>query len=334
MKLAVNGRMDAEHLAFARQLGVTDVVNGVPDCDLSKGYYDFHDLSLQKAHLEDAGLTWSVLEGVPPEWCDKIKLGLPGRDEQIDNWCRTLENMGAVGIPVLGYFFSLRNVGGNYGLRTSKSTPSRGGAVVTRFDYEQIRGARQDYWYPPIPPDLERSDEDMWSNVAYFLEAVIPAAEKAGVRMSLHPDDPPISPIAGIARIFRSHEALARLVDIVPSACNGLGFCQGTISEMPGNVLDAIRYFGGRDKINYVHFRFVSGPVPAFSETFIDQGHVDPMESLLAYDEAGVDCPMIDDHVPRLATDPEGRHNTSRAYALGYMKALLDNVGRCREGEV
>ena len=332
MKLAVNGRMDAEHLAFARQLGVTDVVNGVPDCDLSRGYYDFHDLSLQKARIEDAGLSWSVLEGVPPEWCDKIKLGLPGRDEQIDNWCRTLENMGAVGIPVLGYFFSLRNVGGNYGLRTSKSTPSRGGAIVTRFDYEQIRGARQDYWYPPVPRDLERSDEDMWSNVAYFLEAVIPAAEQAGVRMSLHPDDPPISPIAGIARVFRSHEALARLVDLVHSDCNGLGFCQGTISEMPGDVLEAIRYFGSRDKINYVHFRFVSGPVPAFSETFIDQGHVDPMASLLAYEEAGVDCPMIDDHVPRLATDLEGRHNASRAYALGYMKALLDNVGRCREG--
>lgn len=332
MKLAVNGRMDAEHLAFARQLGVTDVVNGVPDCDLSRGYYDFHDLSLQKARIEDAGLSWSVLEGVPPEWCDKIKLGLPGRDEQIDNWRRTLENMGAVGIPVLGYFFSLRNVGGNYGLRTSKSTPSRGGAVVTRFDYEQIRGASQDYWYPPVPRDLERSDEDMWSNVAYFLEAVIPAAERAGVRMSLHPDDPPVSPIAGIARVFRSHEALARLVDLVPSDCNGLGFCQGTISEMQGDVLDAIRYFGSRDKINYVHFRFVSGPVPAFSETFIDQGHVDPMASLVAYEEAGVDCPMIDDHVPRLATDPEERHNTSRAYALGYMKALLDNVGRCREG--
>ena len=159
MKLAVNGRMDAEHLAFARQLGVTDMVNGLPDCDLAKGYYDFHDLSLQKARIEDAGLTWSVLEGVPPEWCDKIKLGLAGRDEQIDNWCRTLENVGAVGIPVLGYFFCLRNVGGNYGLRTSKSTLSRGGAVVTSFDYERIRGARQDYWYPahsPGPRTLRR----------------------------------------------------------------------------------------------------------------------------------------------------------------------------------
>ena len=173
----------------------------------------------------------------------------------------------------------------------------------------------------------------MWSNVAYFLEAVMPAAEQAGVRMSLHPDDPPISPIAGIARVFRSHEALARLVDLVPSDCNGLGFCQGTISEMPGNVLDAIRYFGSRDKINYVHFRFVSGPVPAFSETFIDQGHVDPMESLLAYDEAGVDCPMIDDHVPRLATDPEGQHNTSRALCAGLHEGAVGQrrtmPGRC-----
>lgn len=332
MKLAVNGRMDPEHLDFARQLGVTDVVNGVPDCDLAKGYYDFHDLTLQKSRIEDAGLTWSVLEGVPPEWCDNIKLGLPGRDEQIENWCRTVENMGAVGIPVLGYFFSLRNVGGNYGLRTSKSTRSRGGAIVTSFDYEQVKGARQDYWYPPIPHDLELSDEDMWNNITYFLKAVIPVAEKAGVRMSLHPDDPPVSPIGGIARVFRSHEALKRLVDIVPSEYNGLGFCQGTVSEMPGDALDAIRYFGKRGKINYVHFRFVSHPVPAFSETFIDQGRVDPMESLLAYEEAGVDCPMIDDHVPRLVLDPDGRHQTSRAYALGYMKALLDNVGRIGNG--
>ena len=328
MKLAINGNMDASHLAFARQLGVTDVVNGVPGCDRTRGYYNFHDLSLQKAHIEEGGLTWSVLEGVPPEWCDKIKLGLPGRDEQIDNWCKTLVNMGSAEIPVLGYFFSLRSVGGNYGLRTSKSTRSRGGAVVTSFDYEKIKGARQDYWYPPIPPDLERSDDEMWDNLSYFLKAVIPVAQRAGVRMALHPDDPPISPIAGVARIFRSHEALKRSVDIVQSDYSGLAFCQGTISEMHGNVVDAIRYFGSRKKIFYVHFRFVSGPVPAFSETFIDAGHVDPMETMLAYRKSGVDCPMIDDHVPQLAIDRNGQHYTSRAYAMGYMKSLLDSVNR------
>ena len=175
---------------------------------------------------------------------------------------------------------------------------------------------------------MVRTDEDMWDNVTYFLEAVIPVAEQAGVRMGLHPDDPPISPIGGIARVFRSHEALKQLVDRVPSDCNGLAFCQGTISEMPGNVLDAIRHFGSRDQIRYVHFRFVSGTVPAFEETFIDAGHVDPMEAMLAYREAGFDGPMIDDHVPHLPFDGDGPQQRSHAFALGYMKALMDHVGR------
>ncbi len=326
MKLGFSGNTDPKVMALARQLGATDLVSGFREYDLEKGYYDFHDLSLRKARIEDAGLTWSILEGIPAEWSDKIKLGLPGRDEQIENWCKTLRCMGAAGIPRLGYFFSLRNVGGNYGLRTSKSTLSRGGAVVTSFDYEKIKGARQDYWYPPIPADLELSDEQIWDNFNYFLEAVIPVAEEAGVRMGLHPDDPPISPIGGIARIFRSHDALKRVIEIVPSPSNGLGFCQGTISEMPGNVHDAIRYFGSRERILYVHYRFVSGTVPAFSETFIDQGHVDPMEAMRAYQEVGFDGPMVEDHVPEIAIDHDTVKFTSRAYALGYMKALMDNV--------
>ena len=326
MKLGFKGNTDPKVLAFARQLGATDFITTFREFDLERGYYDFHDLSLRKARIEDAGLKWTILEGIPAEWCDKIKLGLPGRDEQIENWCKTLRSMGAVGIPGLVYPFSLRCVGGNYGLRTSTSTLSRGGAVVTSFDYEKIKGARQDYWDPPVPDDLELSDEQMWDNFSYFLKVVVPIAEEAGVRMGLHPDDPPISPIGGIARIFRSHNALKRAMEIVPSESNCLGFCQGTISEMPGNVLDAIRYFGSRNKILYVHYRFVSGTVPAFSETFIDQGHIDPMESMRAYQEVGFDGPMVEDHVPELAIDHESIKYTSRAYALGYMKALMDNV--------
>lgn len=326
MRLAINGRLDDTLVTFARQLGITEVVNGIGNILLEKGYYDFHTLALQKERIEDAGLSWSVLESIPPEWCDKIKLGVPGRDQQIDNWCKTLRNMGKVGIPVLGYFFGLKNVAGNYGLRTSKSTRGRGGAIVTSFDYEKVKGATQDYWYPSVEEGLEVSDEQMWDNITYFLKAVIPVAEEAGVRMALHPDDPPISPIGGVARIFRSHEALQRLIEIVPSDCNGLAFCQGTISEMPGDVLDAIRYFGTRDKIRYVHFRFVTGPVPAFSETFIDGGHVNPLEAMRAYKEIGFDGPLIDDHVPHMDVDGEGPQYCSRAFAIGYMKALLDTV--------
>ena len=127
----------------------------------------------------------------------------------------------------------------------------------------------------PIAEAGEITDEQMWDNFTYFIKAVIPVAEQAGVKMGLHPDDPPISPIAGIARIMRSYKALKRLTEIVPSDYNGLEFCQGTVSEMPENVLDAIRYFGSRKKIFYDHFRNVNGPVPTFAETFIDEGHVD-----------------------------------------------------------
>ena len=326
MKLAISGRMDDETLAFGKQLGATDVVGGSSELPKDRGYFHFNDLLWQRQKIEAAGLRWAALEGVPAEWSDKIKLGLPGKDEQIENWCKTLRSMGEVGIPVLGYFFSLRSRPGNLGLRTSKSTQSRGGALVTSFDYELIKGAKGDYWDPPVTHAEEITDDEMWANHKYFLEAVIPVAEEAGVKMGLHPDDPPISPIAGVARIFRNHEALKRHIETVPSDYNGLGFCHGTISTMEGgDVKDAIRYFGERKKIFYVHFRCVSGTVPAFEETFIDEGHTDVRASIDVFKEVGFDGAMIDDHVPTLAVDTEDRH-AAHAYALGYMKSLLDAV--------
>lgn len=323
MKLAISGAMDDETLTFGRQLGATDVVGGTHELPKDRGYFDFNDLMWQRQKIENAGLRWAALEGVPAEWCDKIKLGLPGRDEQIENWCKSLRNMGAVGIPVLGYFFSLRSRPSNLGLRTSKSTLGRGGAVVTSFDYELIKGAKGDYWDPPVTHVDEVTDGEIWAAHEYFLKAVIPVAEEAGVKMGLHPDDPPISPIAGVARVFRNHEALKRHTEIVPSDYNGLGFCHGTISEMEGDVKDAIKYFGERKKIYYVHFRSVSGRVPAFSETFIDEGHADVRESMKVFKEVGFDGAMIDDHVPKLVVDTEKSH-AAHAYAMGYMKSLLD----------
>ena len=326
MKLAMSARLDDDSLTLARQLGATHVDGGGQSLNFSnRGYYEFQDLLLLRQRIEDAGLKWAVLGGIPQDWSHKIKLGLPGRDEQIENWCRTLRNLGAAGVPVLGYFFSLRCRDGNYGLRTSKSTRGRGGAIVPSFDYDLVQGAPQDYWEPTVSENVVASEEEMWDNLTYFLKAVIPVAEEAGVKMALHPDDPPISPIAGVARIMRSHEALKRFIEIVPSDHNGLWFCQGTISEMPGNVIDAIRYFGSRKKIFYVHFRNVTGTVPAFSETFIDEGHVNALEAMFAYKEVGYEGALMYDHVPVLDTNDEKNH-ASIAFAVGYMRALLDVV--------
>jgi mannonate dehydratase len=320
MRLAISGPATDEVLAFGRQIGATDYVGGDAGLSRERGYYGFQELMIVRNRVEDAGLKWTV-SGIPEEWTNKIKLGLPGRDEQITSWCKTIENMGAAGVPVICYFFSLRSSIGHYGLRTSRSTPGRGGAKVTSFDHDQIRSATQDFWDPPVARSLEVTDQQVWDNVTWFLERVIPVAEDAGVKLALHPDDPPVSPIGGVARVFRDHAALRRVVDIVPSDSNGLTFCQGTISEMPEDVFDAIRYFGTRNKIHHVHFRNVTGTVPTFSETFIDEGHVDMVKAMKAYRDTGFDGPMVEDHVPEMAGGPD--QWPAKAFALGYMKAVM-----------
>jgi len=253
-------------------------------------------------------------------------LGLPGRDEQIDNWCKTLRNMGAAGIPILGYHFVPLFV-----WRTSLNMGGRGGAHVTSFDMELAKNAPLmatpfplvDTSLLPLSAYHPISDEEMWENFTYFLKAVIPVAEEAGVKMALHPDDPPVPSLGGVARIMRSVEAFKRVIETVPSDYNGLLFCQGCFSEMGTNVIEAIRYFGSRKKIFYVHFRDVRGTADNFAETFIDEGQTDMFEAMKTYKEVGFDGPMIVDHTPRVVDDTTWGHR-GRAYAMGYIKALID----------
>ena len=311
-----NGATD-EELIIARQFGAVDAVGG-PDCIPSdKGYFDFHELVVFKQRVEDFGLRLAALENVPWDWNDKIKLGLPGRDEQIENYQRSIKNAGSAGIPILGYNFR-PPVSGNYGVRTSKSALGRGGAQQTSFDYDLIRNEPAGEWG-------EITASEMWNNLEYFLKAVIPIAEESGVTMALHPDDPPASQIGGVTRILNSHDGLKHLIDLVPSDSNALDFCQGSVSVMEGDVHDAIRYFGSRGKIAYVHFRNVTARFPKFAETFIDEGYVDMAAAMAVYKEAGFDGPVIEDHVPVVAGD-DPKKLRSHAFAMGYTKALIDSV--------
>ena len=320
----MSGEPTDEILALGRQIGATEFVGG-PGLPIERGYYRYQDLMLLRNRVQDAGLRYDVT-GMPEEWSYKIKLGLPGRDEQIDSWRRSIENLGAAGFGSIVYFFSLRSSIGHYGLRTSRATPGRGGAKVTTFDYDLIKDANEDFWEAPLDRGVRVTDQQVWDNITYFLEAVIPTAEAAGVKLALHPDDPPISPIAGVARVFRSHAALKRLLDIVPSESNCLTFCVGTISAMPEDVFDALRYFGSRNKICLVHFRNVSGPVPKFAETFIDNGLVDMLEAMRLFNDVDYDGPFVYDHVPEMVGDSE-RQEQAVAFALGYMKGLMKAVG-------
>lgn len=306
---------DDEGIQFAAQLGVKNIRVNMPDLP-GDGFWDFMDLLRMRTRVEAAGLKLFAIENVPRHFDDKTRLGLPGRDEQIENYCKTIRNMGRAGIHILGYYFGVLT-----SQRTECSPTGRGGAWVDKYDHELVKRA-------PVGEPGEISEETMWANYAYFLKAVIPVAEQEGVVLALHPDDPPVPSIGGQARIFCSTDAWKRAIEMVPSPSNCLDFCQGTVSEWcetAEQVYEAIRYFGSRGKIAYVHFRDVRGRVPKFEETFIDEGKVDMLEAMRIYKEVGFEGVMIVDHSPRLVNDTRWAHR-GRAYAIGYMKALMQCV--------
>jgi len=165
----------------------------------------------------------------------------------------------------------------------------------------------------------------MWARLSYFLDAVVPVAEEAGVQLACHPDDPPVDVLRGTARILNSTEALQRLLDAHPSPNSGLNFCQGTMAEAGADIEAAIRSFVGQRRVFVVHFRNIErhdSDHLSFDETFIDEGDVDMIAMLRLYHELGYDGLMDPDHAPVLEGDGQWTRERGYAYALGYMRAV------------
>ncbi len=301
-----------ERLRFIKQLGVEDVVFNTP---LLPGdtHWAFMDLLHLRTQCEDAGLRLFAIENVPIPFYDKVMLGLPGRDEQIGHMAATIRNMGRAGIPILGYHWMPNNV-----WRTSRTTPGRGGAKVTSFDMDLARNA-------PLSHDREYTEDELWANYTYYMKAILPVAEEAGVKLALHPDDPPVASLGGIPRLFRNFEGFKRAMEIGNSPMSGLDFCHGCWSEMGRDTIEPIRYFGERGQIVYVHLRDVQGTANNFRECFINEGQCNTFEVMKTLKEVGFNGIMIPDHVPHLVEDTSWGHR-GRAYAIGYMTALLEQV--------
>ena len=301
-----------ETLHFIKQLGV-DVVHLSRPLLFKEKHYQFMDLLHLRTRCEDAGLILEAIEGVPIGSYDKVMLGLPGRDEEIDHLATTIENIGRAGISIFGYHWMP-----NFVWRTSRTTLGRGNAKFTSFDMELAKNA-------PLSHNRIYTEEAMWANYEYFVRAIVPVAEQAGVKLALHPDDPPIESLGGIARIFRNFDGLKRAMEVIESPVHGLNLCLGCLSEMGTGVIESIRYFGERDKIFYVHFRDVQGAVPRFQECFINEGNIDLFEVVKTLREVGFTGSLLPDHVPQMAGDTPWGHR-GRAYAIGYMTALLERV--------
>jgi mannonate dehydratase len=271
-------------------------------------------LIAEKQRVARYGLNLSVVEGGPPT--TRIILHKDGRDEQIEYWKRCIDAMGKAGIDAVCYDWMPPAQGV---LRTSFDVPSRGGALVSGFrlaDYDNA--ARTD--------EGETTDEQMWDDLEYFLRRVIPAAEGAQVRLAMHPDDPPLSPLQGLARIIGSPAAFDRLFEIAPSEANAMTFCQGCFAEMGVDVPATIRHF--KNRIAFAHFRDVRGSADDFVETFHGDGRTDMLAAMRAYREIGFEGVIRPDHVPLLdgvdrGEADEGYTMLGRLHAVGYMQGLM-----------
>ena len=300
---------------LAQQAGVNLAVGGLPFDTLRAGenLTDLAPLTRMKDTYEEHGFTIEVIEARPP--LNLAKRGLPGRDAEIDATCQLIENLGKLGVPVWCYEWMADF---NW-LRTTLDTPSRGGSVVTSFDRRDL---------PPGEVEAGPVTEDeLWTNLGYFLDRVLPVAEKAGVKLSMHPDDPPLSPIRGVGRIMRSLDNYRRLVEMRPSPMNTITLCQGNFTLMTDDLPAAIRSFG--DHISFVHFRDVRGTPEKFEETWHDAGKTDMLACMKAYRDIGFDGVLRPDHVPTVegdSNDNAGYSAFGRLYAIGYIRGLREAV--------
>lgn len=309
-----------EWLDFALQLGCTGIMIHVPNIPHERGYWEYEDLVGLRARVEAKGLELVSLENTAWEMYEDAMTGGPRCAEQIENYCTTVRNMGRAGIPVLGFCWMPNSV-----WTTTFDKPGRGGALVRAFDLAA---------HVDAPPTHGRlfTEQEMWDNFERFVSAVVPVAEESGVRLALHPDDPPVESLGGIPRIFRDFEGFRRATEeICPSPALGLNFCMGSWSEMgPGVAINAMRYFAARGRIVYVHFRDVKGYVPTFEECFIGDGNIDPVEALTILRDAGFDGYMQDDHVPRMQGDESMWAHRGRAWSTGYIIGMLTALEHSR----
>jgi mannonate dehydratase len=229
-----------------------------------------------------------------------------------------LRHMGAVGIPVWCYEF----MAVHGWLRTSTMIPARGGALVTGYDHRLMqKGGLTDAGVV--------TEQRLWDNYAYFLERVLPVAEEAKVKLALHPDDPPLSPIRGVGRIMRSLVNFDRALALANSPYHGITLCQGNFRLMTDDLPAAIRHFGKQRKIFFAHFRDVRGTPRKFVETFHDDGPTDMLACLKAYHDVGFDGVIRPDHVPTLegdSNDMAGYSTMGRLFAIGYIKGLNESI--------
>jgi len=309
MKLSmIVNPFNERNLQLAAQVGVTDIVLTYPGPGLDS-------LLSAKRLVESCGLRLTHLERKIPHL--QFVHNLPGRDGQIENFKSLIRNMAEAGMKVLCYNW----MPDEDWQRTSCEVIERGGARVTEFNLAEVgRNVTDADGKPPAPSSAGK----LWENLEYFLNEVLPVAEDAGVKLALHPDDPPLPELLGQPRIIISNEAFQRVVKMVPSPSNGVCYCVGSLQPAGVDLLEGIRSLA--DKIFFFHARNVRGTAAHFVETWHDNGEIDMPSVIRTLKEIGYQGTVRPDHAPSMAgesNETPGYEMLGRLYAAGYLRGLM-----------
>jgi mannonate dehydratase len=291
-----------------------------------------HELKTLRREIEDAGLVLAAVENLDPAHWHDILLDGPQRPQQIEKVKTIIRRLGETGVPVLGYNFSLAGVCGRV-----TAPQGRGHAITLGMDgpAEEVPIPNGTIWnmvYDRNAPGGSLptvSHEELWQRLQRFLEDVLPVAERAGVQLAAHPDDPPMPIMRQQPRLVYQPQMYQRLIELAPSASNALELCVGTLAEMTeGNVYDAVDQYSKQGKIAYIHLRNVVGKVPNYRETFIDEGDVDMIHVLSILHRNHFEGVLIPDHTPQMSC-PAPWH-AGMAHSLGFMLAAKAAVESSR----
>jgi mannonate dehydratase len=308
LSMHINPAPDDDQLRFASQLGLQCVYAWVNPDQTSVDY-----LTALRRKVESFGLTLYNVGSMEVGKSDKIHLALPGRDETIEKFKQFVRNLGRAGIYTTTFTWE------STGVWSSQPGESRG-ALARRVDLNEMQQR-------PYTHGRAYSKDEIWANFEYFMRQIIPVAEEAGVRLSLHPNDPPTTTLGGIPCLIHSFDTYQRAFAIANSPNLGMEFCTGCWLEGGdhfGNMLEAIRYFVEQKRIFIVHFRNVTAPLPEFTETFLDNGYMDMYQAMKIFVQTGYDGTMILDHTPEFAGGYALGGGTG--YAIGYMRALIERA--------
>ena len=340
--------LNVDNYRFVNQIGATHIVahltnyfsgsnpeissgdnNGWGICD-KEPIWDIEFLSGLKKEMQEHNLVFEAIENFNPLHWHDILLDGPKKIEQIEGLKRLLQNMGKVGIPIMGYCFSLAGVWG-----WERGQYARGKAESVAL----VEGSRD--FQEPIPDGMiwnmryrvgepnkfvpETNENEVWERLEFFLNQLLPIAEENNVALAAHPNDPPLAVLRRTGRVLKNPSEYDRLIDINKSTSNKIEMCLGSIQEMEENGLEYYLDKYSKDKrIGYIHFRNVNGKVPNYVEAFVDDGDINMVNVIKILKRNNYDGVIIPDHTPAL--NCSAPWHAGMAYAVGYIKGLINSL--------